>query len=116
MDIVLLMVLASGIQLVVNIVVVCIDLSGKEPHRQGDTVRVVTSVSLGRVMARNARDLGLVSALGAIFPIFITPNNTCTMTMILYKLCIVWSLNLPCVCIYNVTVGMHAIGRKDCFV
>ena len=48
-------------------VVVCTDISGKEPHRQVGVGRVVTSGS------PDARDVGLIPALGAIFPIFIHP-------------------------------------------
>ena len=41
---------------------------------------MVASGNLGSVMVstqvRNARDVGSIPALGAIFPIFITPHNT----------------------------------------
>ena len=35
--------------------------------------------------------------LGAVFPIFMTPRILVAVTMTLYKLCAVWSLNVPCV-------------------
>ena len=58
-------------------VVVCTDLSGKEPHRQVGVGRLVTSCNLGGVMAQilawYARDMDLIPTLVAIFPIFITP-------------------------------------------
>ena len=58
-------------------IAVGIDLSGKEPHRQVGVGRLVASGSLGGVMvsplSRNARDVGLISAIGTIFFIFITP-------------------------------------------
>ena len=51
---------------------VCIDLSGKEPHIQLGKGRVVTLGSLGGVMvtilAQNTRDVGSVLDLNAIFP------------------------------------------------
>ena len=51
---------------------------------------VVTSGSLGGVivstLAQNARDEGLIPILGAIFPIFITPTTLVAVTVILYKL------------------------------
>ena len=61
------------------IVVVCTNLSGKEPHRQAGIGKVVTSGSLGDVMvstlAQNARGVGSIPALGTIFPIFITSTT-----------------------------------------
>ena len=49
-------------------VVVCTDISGKEPYRQVAVTRVVTSGSLGDEMistlTHNARDMGLIPALG----------------------------------------------------
>ena len=63
-------------------VVVCTDLSDKEPcvHRQVGVDKVVISVSLGgervSTMARNTRDVDSIPALGAIFHIFITPYDT----------------------------------------
>ena len=61
-------------------VLVCTDLSGKEPHRQVGMGRVMTSGSLGGVMlstlAQNARDIGSMSTLGTIFPIFIIISTT----------------------------------------
>ena len=60
-----------------GIVVVCTDPSGKEPHREVGVGRMVTSGSLCGVMvstlARNARDVDLISALGTIFTLLITP-------------------------------------------
>ena len=57
-------------------IVVCSDLSGKGPHRQVVVGRVVSG-SLVRVMVStlvwNARVMGSIPPLGAIFPIFITP-------------------------------------------
>ena len=59
--------------------VICIDHSGKEPHRQVGVGRVVTPGSLGGVMvgmlAQNVRDVGSIPVLGMIFPIFITPTT-----------------------------------------
>ena len=56
-------------------VVVCTDLSGKQPHRQISAGSKVASGSLGCVMvsllARNARDVGSIPALGIVFHIFI---------------------------------------------
>ena len=55
-------------------VVVCTDLSGKEPHRQVGVGREVTSGSLGGVMFSTlATRCGFDSHSGAIFPAFITP-------------------------------------------
>ena len=63
--------------LLIITVVVCTDFSGKEPHGQAGVGMVLTSGSLGGVivstLARNARDVGSIPALGTIFPIFITP-------------------------------------------
>ena len=53
------------------------DISCKELHRPVGIGRVVTSGSLSGLMvctlARNPRDMDLISALGAIFSISITP-------------------------------------------
>ena len=63
-------------------VVVCTDISGKEPHRQVGVGGVVTLGSLGGEMvstlAQNAKNVSSILALGTIFPIFIT-----TMTLVL---------------------------------
>ena len=71
--------------------VVCTDLPGKEPHGQVGMDRMTISGSLGDLMVstltRNARDVGLIPALSAIVPIFITTHNTGAMTRILLKLC-----------------------------
>ena len=65
-----------------SIVAVCTDLSGKEPHRQVGVGRVVTPGSLGSIivctLAKDAGNVGLIPALGAIFPIFITPTTLLT--------------------------------------
>ena len=53
------------------------DLSSKEPHRQVNVTKVMTSGRLCGVMvstlAQNARDVGYIPTLGAILPNFITP-------------------------------------------
>ena len=58
-----------------ELIAVCTDLSGKEPHRQVGVGKMVTSGSLGGVMvgilARNASDVSLIAALGAMFTIFV---------------------------------------------
>ena len=73
----------------------------QEPHRQVGMGRVVTSGSLCgeviRTLVWNARDVGLIPALGAMFLIFVTPTTLAAMTMC--KVRIGWLLNLP-VCIY----------------
>ena len=78
------------------------DLSGTEPPRWVGIGRVVTSGSLGGVMddilGWNERDVCSIPAVGEIFPIFINPHpHPRHMTMILYKLCSVLLLKLPCV-------------------
>ena len=64
--------------------VVCIDLLGKEQHKQVCVDRVATSRSLGGLMAStpawNARDVGSIPALGAIFPILITRTTVACKT------------------------------------
>ena len=56
----------------------CTDLSGKEPHRYVNMGKVVSSGSLGGVIgstiAQNARYVGLIPALDAIYPNFSTPT------------------------------------------
>ena len=83
------------------VVVVCTDFSGREPHRQVDVGRMVTSQSLGGVIVNtptwNAGEGGSIPALGAIFPIFITTRDTGSMTRTVYKLHTVSLLNL---CMY----------------
>ena len=68
-------------------VLFCTDLSGKELHRQIAVCRVVTSGNLGGLMVtkliQNARDVSSIITLGAIFPIFITPETLVAMTRIL---------------------------------
>ena len=60
-------------------VVVCTDLSGNEQHKQVSMGSMVTSRSVGGVMVstwgRDARDAGLIPALGTIFHIFMTPTT-----------------------------------------
>ena len=53
-------------------IVVCTDLQGKESHRQVGVGIVVTSSVMVSPLSQNARDLGSIPALGAIFPIFLT--------------------------------------------
>ena len=59
------------------IVVVCTDLSDKEPHRHVGMGELVTSGSLYRVMVNtqthNARDMGSIPALWVIFLFLIAP-------------------------------------------
>ena len=52
------------------LVIVCTDLSGKEPYRQARTSEGLVGVMV-RTLVRNGRDVGLIPALGAIFFIFI---------------------------------------------
>ena len=103
-------------------VVVCTDLSGKEPHRQVGMDSMVTWEGLGgeiiSTLAQNARDVGSIPTLGIIFPIFITPMTLVAVTMILYKVSVVWLLNLPCVskckahCLYvSVSIKSLTISR-----
>ena len=58
-------------------IVLCIDISGKEPHRQVDMGRVVTSGNLGGMLictlTMNERAVGSIPTLATIFIIFITP-------------------------------------------
>ena len=59
------------------IVIGLVNLSANEPHRQIGVDRVVTLGSLGGVtvstLAQNARDVSSIPAVGAIFPIAMTP-------------------------------------------
>ena len=84
-----------------DIAVVCTYLSGKVPYRQVGVVRGVRYGSTGGVMvstlAQNARDVGSIPTQHTIFPIFNTSTTLVAVTMILYKLLIVWLLNPPCV-------------------
>ena len=68
-----------------NIVVVCIDLSGKEPHRQVSVVRSPGGVMV-TTLARNPRDVGSIPALGTILPIFLTRKTLVAVTMTSYAL------------------------------
>ena len=58
-------------------VVISTDLSSKEPLRQVGMDRVVTSGRLGGIMAtmlaRNTRDVCSNPAVGAVYPVLITP-------------------------------------------
>ena len=62
-------------------VIVYTDLSCKELRRQVAVGRVMASGHLGDVilivstLACNVRDVGSISALGAIFPLFIPPQH-----------------------------------------
>ena len=60
---------------------------------------MVTSGSIGGLLVgaltENARDVGFIPSLGAIFPICITLIRLVAMTWILYMLYDVWSLKLP---------------------
>ena len=62
--------------IIIPFLVVCIDFTGEELHRHVGVDTVITSRSLGGVMiitlARNARDVRSILALGTIFSIFIT--------------------------------------------
>ena len=49
-------------------------------------------------LAQNARDMGLIPALGELFPIVTTPMTL--VDVILYKLHVVWLLHLSSVYIY----------------
>ena len=72
---------------------------------------MVTPRSLGGVMistlGQNVRDVGLIPALGTIFPIFITAMPLGAVTMIL---CAVWLLNLPCVCYIYIYIRSLPVG------
>ena len=65
--------------IIINTIIVCTDLSGKELHRQVGVGIVMTSGSLCGVMVEqwlwNARDVGLSPALGTVFSIVITPTT-----------------------------------------
>ena len=65
--------------------VVCTDLSGKERHRQVGMDRVMTSRSPGGVMIStlvwDTGGVGSNPALGATFPISLTPMTVCTLPM-----------------------------------
>ena len=60
-------------------VVVCFVLSGKELHTQVGVDRAATSRRLYgvivRILTRNARKVGSIPVLSAIFSIFITPHD-----------------------------------------
>ena len=84
--------------------VFCADLSGKELHRQVGVYGLLTSGSLGSVMVSllgwNAGNACLIPILGKYFPIFIILMTLVVVTIILYKLCTVWMVNLPCVYVH----------------
>ena len=50
-------------------------------------------------LAWNGRNVGMIAALSTMFPIFIAPMKLVAVSMILYKLCVVWLLN-PTLCLY----------------
>ena len=81
-----------------TILVVCTNLSDKEPYRQVNVDRVTTSGSLAGVMvsvlARNATYVSSIPAVCEIFPIFIIPITLGAVTWILYKVCTLWLVNL----------------------
>ena len=91
------------------------ELLDKEHHREVGITRVVTSGSLGGVMASTLaqywRGVGLNPALGTIFPIFITHLSPVPWPdSFLYKLWATWLLNLLCVlCICNGIVNTNGI-------
>ena len=68
---------------VVDSVVVCTDLSGKEPHGQVGVSNVMIfsepSGVMVNMLTRNARDVGSIHAL-----LSMDPHNTCAMTRIMY--------------------------------
>ena len=63
----------------------------------------------GGVLTQNARDVGSIPALDTIFPISITPTTLVAVTMVLYKLCTVWLLNLSCVCLCKAIARVYII-------
>ena len=77
-----------------------------QARRQAVVGRVVATGNLDGVMvstlAQNARNMGSIPVLDAIFPIFIIHKTVIAMTMILYRIHSVWLLNLSCVCICKV--------------
>ena len=70
------------------------DFSGKDPHRKVCVGRVVISGTIGGVMisilAQNARDVGSIPLLDAIFPNFITPTTPTQLGS--HTLCDNWTL------------------------
>ena len=97
-------------------VVVCTDLSGKEPHRLLGMGRVVTSGILCGVMlstlAWNARCQFDFCSWSDISHFHHRPPMTLVdVTMILYMLHPVWLLNLPCVYMY---MHMHCLRLSNC--
>ena len=79
-------IVATPIDLRINNVVVCTDLSDKAPHTQVGVGRMVLSGSLGgemvNTLSRNARDVGSIPALGATFPIFIKTHDNSLLSKI----------------------------------
>ena len=59
--------------------------------------------------AMNAREVGSIFTLGAIFATFITRTILIAATTILYTLHSLWLLNLLCVCKRKATACMHVI-------
>ena len=51
----------------------------------------------GNTLAQNARDVGLIPAIGTTFPAVITSVALVSMAMSLNRPHAVWLLNLPCV-------------------
>ena len=66
-------------------------------------------MSSGSLLAQNVGDVGSGPTLGMVFPICITPMTLVVVTMILYKICTVWLLNLLCVCICMAITCMYLI-------
>ena len=89
-------------------VLVCTDHWGKElpytqRHRYTGEIREPMWWN-GSTLAWNARNVGSSSALGTIFPIFVT----FMMLLTLYSICAVWLLNLPFACICKCTcIQLH---------
>ena len=63
-------------------------------------------------LARNARNVEMIPALGAIVPIVMTSMIRVAKTMILYKLCAVYLLNLPHVVIFTICLSEEYIYCK----
>ena len=82
----------------IHIVVVCTNLSGREPDINVGVGRMMISGGLGGIvvstLAQNASDVGSIPALGEIFLIFITSMTLVAVAMILYILNALWLLNL----------------------
>ena len=57
-------------------------------------------------LAWNAKDVGFDFRSRRDISNFHHPHDSGAVTRILYKLCVVWLLNLPCVCICNAIACM----------